>query len=208
MNTCPEHVVHQMHMYLDGEISHAEEHELMNHLAQCPACQELMESLEAAILFIEQAEPTMAPIGFVDGVMSRLPKEKRQVGVQRWLRHHPLIAAAALFFILMSVSLFSSYGNDQQFSVTKQPNLVIEGETVVVPAEEVIKGDIIVKNGDLRIEGQVDGNITVINGSKYMASTAVVTGKSEEIDQVFDWLWYTIKSTVKDIFSTSKNDEK
>ena len=106
----------------------------------------------------------------------------------------------------MSATLFSSFGNDQQFSFTKQPNLVVEGETVIVPAGEVVKGDIVVKNGNLRIEGEVDGNVTVISGSKYMASTAVVTGKSEEIDKVFDWLWYKIKTTVKDIFPASKSE--
>ena len=145
-----------------------------------------------------------APDGFVDGVMARLPKEKSQAGVQRWLRNHPFFAAAAMFLILMSATLFSSYGNDQQFSVTKQPNLIVEGETVLVPAGETVKGDIVVKNGTLRIEGEVDGNVTVISGSKYMASTAVVTGKSEEIDKVFDWLWYKIKKTAKDIFPLQK----
>ena len=85
----------------------------------------------------------------------------------------------------------------RQFSVTKQPNLIVEGETVLVPAGETVKGDIVVKNGKLRIEGEVDGNVTVINGSKYMASTAVVTGNSEEIDKAFDWLWYKIKKTLK-----------
>ena len=108
----------------------------------------------------------------------------------------------------MSATLFSSYGNDQQFSVTKQPNLVIEGQTVLVPAGETVKGDIVVKNGNLRIEGEVDGNVTVIRGSKYMASTAVVTGKSEEIDKMFDWLWYKMKKTAKDIFPSSKRDNK
>src|SRR5690606_14422741 len=150
--------------------------------------------------------PIQAPEGFVSGVMARLPEEKKQAGFQRLLRRHPLVAAAALFLILMSATLFSSFDNNQQFSVTKQPNLVIEGETVVVPAGEIVKGDIVVKNGNLRIEGEVDGNVTVIRGSKYMASTAVVTGKSEEIDQAFDWLWYKIKSTVKDIFPSSKEE--
>ena len=133
--------------------------------------------------------------------MARLPKEKSQVGMQRWLRNHPLLAAAAMFLILMSASLFSSYGNDQQFSVSNQPNLIVEGQTVLVPAGEKVKGDIVVKNGTLRIEGEVDGDVTVISGSKYMASTAIVTGELEEIDKVFDWIWYKMKKTSKDIFS-------
>lgn len=206
MNTCPEQIVHYMHAYLDDEISHDDEQLLMQHLEQCTSCRELMEDLTGAIEFIEKAEPLQAPIGFVDDVMARIPKEKSKVGIQKWLRRHPLLAAVAMFFILMSASVFSSYGSDQHFTVTKQPNLIVEGETVIVPEGEVVKGDIVVKNGELRIEGEVDGNVTVIHGSKYMASTAVVTGTSEEIDQAFDWLWYKIKQTVKDVFTTSERD--
>ncbi len=208
MNTCPEQIVHYMHAYLDGDIDHHDEQLLNEHLQQCKSCEELMDDLTDAVQFIEQAEPVQAPTGFVDGVMTRLPKEKSQAGIQRWLRGHPFLAAAAMFFVLMSASLFTSYGNDQQFSVTKQPNLIVEGETVLVPEGEVIKGDIVVKNGELRIEGEVDGNVTVIRGSKYMASTGVITGTSAEIDQAFDWLWYKIKETVKDVFNVSEREKK
>lgn len=196
-----------MHAYLDGDISRDEEKILKSHLEACTECQEIMNGLRNAVAFLGSASEVKAPSGFVDGVMARLPKEKKQAGVHRWLRRHPLLAAAALFMILMSTSLFSSYGNDQQFSVTKQPNLVIEGEVVTVPAGETVKGDIVVKNGDLHIEGQVEGNVTVIRGTKYMASTAVVTGTTEEIDEVFDWLWYKIKTTAKEIIPSSKEQE-
>ncbi|MEK5036683.1 anti-sigma factor family protein [Sporosarcina sp. FSL K6-3457] len=207
MNTCPEHIVHYMHAYLDGDISRAEERELKQHMDSCAQCKEIMNGLTESIAFIGSAAQIQAPNHFVDGVMARLPKEKSQAGFQRLLRKHPFFAAAAMFIILMSASLFSSYGNDQQFSVTKQPNLIVEGQTVLVPEGETVKGDIIVKNGTLRIEGQVDGNVTVIRGSKYMASTAIVTGKSEEIDKVFDWLWYKMKKTVTDIFPASTKDD-
>lgn len=206
MNTCQEPVIHLMHAYLDGDISREDEQLLQKHLADCEHCREMMDEFKMSALFLKDAAPIQAPEGFVSGVMARLPKEKSQAGFQRLLRRHPLVAAAALFLILMSATLFSSFGNNQQFSFTKQPNLIVEGETVVVPAGEVVKGDIVVKNGNLRIEGEVDGNVTVIRGSKYMASTAVVTGKSEEIDQAFDWLWYKIKSTVKDIFPSSDGE--
>ncbi|AOV06563.1 anti-sigma factor family protein [Sporosarcina ureilytica] len=206
MNTCPEQIVHYMHAYLDGDISRDDERVLNEHLKQCTSCQELMDDLIGAVQFIEKAEHIQAPSGFVDGVMARLPKEKSQAGIQRWLRRHPLLAAVAMFFILMSVSVLSSYGNDQQFSVTKQPNLIVEGETVIVPEGEVIKGDVVVKNGELRVEGEVDGNVTVIHGSKYMASTAVVTGTSQEIDKAFDWLWFKIKETFKDVFQPSDKE--
>ncbi|MBB4825240.1 anti-sigma factor RsiW [Sporosarcina luteola] len=206
MNTCRESMIHYMHAYLDGDISREEERKLKEHLTECPSCKEMMDELQSAVSFLQLAEPVKAPEGFVSGVMDRLPKEKPKAGIHRLLRRHPLIAAAAMFVVLMSATLFSSYSN-QHFSVTKQPNLVIEGETVVVPAGETVKGDIVVKNGNIRIEGEVDGNVTVINGSKYMASTAVVTGKSEEIDKAFDWLWYNIKTTVKGFFPSSSNEK-
>lgn len=207
MSKCPEQIVHYMNAYLDGDISDEDERVLNKHLEECSVCSEIMDGLLDSVTFLESATMIQAPEGFVEGVMSRLPKEKSQVGIQRWLRSHPLLAAAAMFLILMSVSVFSSYGNDQHFSVTKQPNLVVEGETVLVPEGEIVKGDIVVKNGELLVEGEVDGNITVINGSKYMASTAVVTGTSEEIDKAFDWLWYKIKTTVKEVFSSSNKVE-
>lgn len=195
-----------MHAYLDGDISRDEERQLNEHLDACAECKELMDELSKPIHLIRSASSIQAPDGFVSGVMARLPKEKSRAGFQRWLRRHPLLAAAAMFLILMSASMFSSFGSNQNFSVTKQPNLIVEGETVIVPAGEVVKGDIVVENGNLRIEGEVEGNVTVIKGSKYMASTAVVTGTYEEIDKAFDWLWYKIKKTAKEVFPSSKKD--
>lgn len=138
--------------------------------------------------------------------MKRLPKQKQHVGVQKWLRRHPFIVAAATFVVLMSGTLLTGYSDDEQFSVTKQPNLLVDGQTVIVPKGEVIEGDIVVRNGDIVVEGEVDGNITVING-EYMASTSVVTGQVEEIDEAFEWLWYEIKSAFKDATALFKKDD-
>lgn len=210
MTNCPNEVVQYMHEYLDGEIAPEQERVLNEHLATCEECQKLFDELSDAISLLELADPMQAPIGFTEGVMARLPQstqQKKKTGVNRWLRKHPMLSAAALFLILMSAALFSSYNTNEQFSVTMQPNLVIEGDTVVVPAGEVIKGDLVVKNGDLRIEGQVDGNVTVIRGEKYMASTAVVTGNIEEIDELFDWLWYKMKTAFKGLTPDKTENE-
>lgn len=207
MGKCPNHVVHYMHAFLDGEITPEEEVVLKEHLDSCEECRVTMEELERTVTMFENIGAIQAPPGFVNGVTSRLPQRKVQKGPKKWLRQHPIMAAAALFLILMSASFFSSFENEQQFSFTKQPNLVVEGETVVVPAGETVQGDLVVKNGDLRIEGEVDGDVTVIRGTKYMASTAVITGSSEEINEAFDWLWYKIKSVAKDIIPYSKKEE-
>jgi predicted acyltransferase (DUF342 family) len=80
-----------------------------------------------------------------------------------------------------------------------QKNLIVKNHTVIVPKGEVVKGDVVVQNGKLRIEGEVKGNVTVINGTKYLASAGHVTGDIKEVNQVFDWIWYYFKKTGKDI---------
>lgn len=196
MNLCPEHIIEYMHDYLDGDISREHEQELKQHLHTCGECKQLMQELSETIAFVKSASHITAPPHFDTAVMARLPKPKSRIGMQKWIRRHPLFVAVAVFCLFMSATLLGGFKDDQQFSVTKQPNLVVEGQTVIVPKGEIVKGDIVVKNGDLVVEGEVDGNVTIING-QYMASTAVVSGQIEEIDQAFEWLWYTIKNSVK-----------
>lgn len=207
MEKCPKHVVHYIHAFLDGEITNEEEQVMNEHLKVCEECRETFEELEQTVTLFKGVDIVEAPAGFVNSVTARLPRQTIKKGPSKWLRQHPFMVAAAMFLLLMSASFFSSFENEQQFSFTKQPNLVVEGETVVVPAGETVVGDLIVKNGDLRIEGEVDGDVTVIRGSKYMASTAVITGSSEEINEIFDWLWYKMKSVAKEIIPVSKEQK-
>ncbi|MEK4487670.1 zf-HC2 domain-containing protein [Psychrobacillus sp. FSL H8-0484] len=207
MNACPERIVHFMHEYLDGEISREHELELKSHLQSCVDCQKHMHELSDVVAFIKGAAHIEAPNAFTHSVMARLPKEKSHAGVSRWLRHHPVLTAAALFFLFMSSALFTNFNDEQQFSFTKQANVIVEGETVIVPEGQVVKGDLVVKNGNVRIDGELDGNLTIINGSKYMASTAVITGKTEEINKVFDWLWFQIKDGAKEVMSFFDKEE-
>lgn len=200
MSTCPQQFVDYMHEYFDGDITREHEQELKKHLQSCSDCQKHMHELSDTIAFVKGAAHITAPPHFEVNVMNRLPKRKNTLGIQKWLRRHPIIVAAAMFFLFMSATLLTSYPNDNQFSVTTQPNLIVEGQKVIVPAGEVVKGDIVVKNGDIIIEGEVDGNVTVINGS-YMASTAVVSGQIQEINQAFDWLWYQMKKMTNDFIS-------
>ena len=207
MSTCPQNYVEYMHDYLDGDISREHEQELKKHLQGCSECQQHMHELSDTVAFIKSATHIMAPPGFEENVMNRLPRRKNTAGIQKWLRKHPIFVAAAVFFLFMGATLLGSYPNDNQFSVTKQPNLIVDGQTVTVPAGEVVKGDIVVKNGNIVIEGEVDGNVTVING-EYMASTAVVSGQIEEVDQAFEWLWYEMKQIFNGFVSLFESDEE
>ncbi|MFO1441820.1 anti-sigma factor [Bacillus sp. Bva_UNVM-123] len=212
---CPAEIILYMHEYLDEEISAENERELRAHLQSCRECQIHFQELRKTIAFVQSTSHIQAPSNFTANVMARLPKEKRKVGFQRWFRQHPLLTAASLFFVLMAGSLVSTWDQNHEFAVSKQPNLIVQNDTVIVPEGEVIKGDVIVKNGKLKIEGQVEGNVTVINGEvlngdKYLASAGQVTGNIEEVNAIFDWLWYQIKKTAKsvvNIFDENQSDE-
>ncbi len=200
MHACPEKVIHLMDDYLDGDISPADEKELKDYLQRCSDCRKIYQELTKTIAFVQSASHVQAPPNFVEKTMASLPKEPQRAGIKRFMRHHPLLIAAAVFMLLMSAAMMSSFSEDQQFSFTKQQNLVVEGETVVVPAGTTVVGDITIRNGDLRVDGELEGNATIVNG-QYMASSGVINGEIEEIDQVFEWLWYKIKGTFQDAAS-------
>lgn len=198
MSACPERMVEYMHEYLDDAISSAHEKELLEHLKMCRACEKHMNELKHVVYLLKKIPKVKVPLEFTNKVMSNLPTtHTRKVS---WVRKHPIIVAAAIFAVLMSGALFSEAKNNEQFAVTNQQGLLVKEETVIVPENKTIKGDIVVKNGDIIIEGKVDGNVTVVNG-RYMASTANVTGNVEEIDETFEWLWYTIKNKTKQLFN-------
>ncbi|QIZ06109.1 anti-sigma factor [Priestia megaterium] len=196
---CPEQIIELMHEYLDEEITPDQERKLREHLQNCKECEAIFNELNKTIAFVKSVSHMQVPDDFTANVLSRLPKEKRKIWMQRWLKNHPLLAAASLFLILMMGSVFSTWNQDREFSVSKQKNLVVKNNTVIVPKGETVKGDVIVRNGTLEIEGEVQGDVTVINGEKYLASAGHVTGQIEEVNEVFDWIWYHIKKTAQDV---------
>ena len=198
---CSEQIVELMHEFLDEEIETEKERILREHLQICKDCETLFNEFKKTIAFVKGTSHMQAPPNFTANVLAILPKEKKKIGIERWLKNHPLLAAASLFFILMLGSLFSTWNQDRDFSVSKQKNLVVKNNTVIVPKGEVVKGDVIVQNGKIKIEGEVKGNVTVINGEKYLASAGHVTGKVEVVNKVFDWIWFYMKRTANDVIN-------
>jgi anti-sigma factor RsiW len=205
---CPEQIIELMHDFLDEDINSQNEIILRKHLQSCKECETIFNELKKTIAFVKSTSNLKAPVNFTANVMACLPKEKKKVGLQRWLKNHPLVAAASLFFVLMFGSLLSTWNQDHEFSVSKQKNLIVQNNTVIVPKGEVVKGDVVVRNGKLKIEGEVQGDVTVINGKKYMASAGRVTGQIQEVNEVFDWIWYYMKKTAHEavnVFDDNKN---
>lgn len=198
---CNKEMVGLMHQYLDGEITTAEEEErLRAHLQSCPSCQQHFKELKRAVTLVTATSELKPSSSFTSNVMAALPNEKKRMTAKRWVRLHPLLTAAAVFFIFMFTGIFSAWNQEDQLSYSNAGELVVENGTVIVPEGVVIEDDLEIKNGDVRIDGEVEGDVVIINGDNLTASAGKVAGEIKEVDQIFDRLWYKIKSTTRSIF--------
>lgn len=121
-------------------------------------------------------------------------KRKPHAKWTTWFRKHPGIIAAALFLSLMSSATLGLWNESTEtMTYTKVPGIIVTANEVVVPEGVTIERDITVQGGDLRVEGTVKGNATAVHGRAYLASAGEVTGELEQIDQMFEWMWYSFK---------------
>lgn len=181
---------------LDHEASEEEQYELRQHMSHCDFCREHFTAMTELLDELKEARHVTAPEGFTESVMSRLPLSATKIKRRRWFQKHPVLTAASLFFVLMSASVLATWNEGNELSVetnSKHVKVIPSSHLVVVPKGETVKGDLIVENGDVRIEGKVEGDVVVIKGERYMASAGEVTGDSKEIHQVVDWAWYKLK---------------
>jgi len=91
--------------------------------------------------------------------------------------------------------------NTLQISSSNLDKLKIDYErnVVVVPAGTTIDGDLVVRNGNVEVQGQVKGNVVAIEGKVVLASTAKVAGNTESIEAIFEWIWYEMKNLGNDL---------
>lgn len=207
---CNKETIELMHKYLDGDLTKQEEKKLRGHLEGCEDCQKHFHELKRTITLVQSTENISAPADFTANVMENLPSEKKYLRYKRWFKAHPIVTSAAIFFIFMFSGIFSAWNQQSELVVSKQENLVIQGDTVIVPEGVTVSGDLLVKNGNLKIDGTVDGNVTLINseliddsieGSGLMASAGEVNGELKEVDRIFEWIWFHLKDMVESIFS-------
>ncbi|WP_156291612.1 zf-HC2 domain-containing protein [Oceanobacillus salinisoli] len=200
-----------MHKYLDGDLREEEEEELRKHLEFCEECQNHFHELKRTITLIQSSESVRAPSDFTNHVMSRLPKEKNGMKYKRWFKRHPIVTAAAIFFIFMLSGMFTQWNQDGELVVSKQENLIVQGDTVIVPEGVVVDDNLVVKNGNLIVKGTIDGDVTIINGKlieeeavsgeSLMASVGEINGEINSVDRMFEWLWYQAKTLFEKVFS-------
>ncbi|RJE85245.1 anti-sigma factor [Paenibacillus sp. 1011MAR3C5] len=197
----------KIHDYLDGELPREEITKLKTHLKSCSACSERLEQLEKADAAAFAAWESVKPASQLDSaasadlknrIMSQLPKPKstERNRFMRILYRYPGLTAAAVFLLVMLGSLFSSWDQDAKMVVSGEDlqHVVINGNTVIVPEGVKVTGNLTVENGRVEVQGSVDGNVTVIDGSMVLASTGHIAGQSRTIDQALDWFWYKVTS--------------
>lgn len=185
-----------MHDYLDGELPRAQIKDLQNHLAECVECRGHLEALERTDALVRAMPAVPAPNHLTESIMRSLPKSRRPAAWTSWVRRHPAVSAAAMFLVVMLSSFVTMWNQDQELSIAGPDleHVVIEGNKVIVPAGQTFSGDLTVSNGVAQVLGEVDGNLTVIDGSVTLASTAHIAGKVQTIDRAVDWMWYKVSS--------------
>ncbi|GFN33190.1 hypothetical protein PCURB6_34500 [Paenibacillus curdlanolyticus] len=196
-----------MHDYLDGDLPQRDTIELKAHMLACPACRARFEQLERTESLVSSSfhlhtpiEPAMSE-QLRQRIMAVLPKERKQLSWFRWVRNHPAVSVAALFFFVMLSSFLSMWNQDGELVVKGKDlqQVIIQGDKVIVPAGAMVNGDLTIENGTAEVQGEVNGNVTVIDGKLQLASTAHIAGSSRTIDRALDWFWYKVTETVTDI---------
>jgi anti-sigma factor RsiW len=181
-----------LHQYLDGDLSGQEAKGLKEHLMACPACRNRLQQLEKVEALVQSWPAPQLPEGITERIMNALPPERRTGSWNRWFRKHPAVSVAAVFALVMMGSFLTGWNQDKELLVkgSDLESVVIKGDTVYVPAGKTIAGNLTVENGRLEVEGDIKGDIVVIDGKVNLASTAHISGQVTQIDEAFSWLWF------------------
>ncbi|NHN35318.1 zf-HC2 domain-containing protein [Paenibacillus agricola] len=190
-----------IHEYMDGGLDRSEAARLNDHLEVCPACKMRLKQLERVEALVQSWPRVETSPGLTERIMSALPRVKQRSLWRHWIRNHPAISVAAVFVLVMTGSLMSMWNENSELMVKGNDlqSIVIQGNTVYVPAGKTVAGNIMVENGKLQVDGDIEGNIVVIQGSVILASTAHISGQITQIDEAFSWLWFKMNGLASKI---------
>jgi len=180
-----------MHDYLDGHLDGEGAAALQLHLSECAACAALLRSYERTEALVRSLHRPETPPGLTASILAALPPETRRRSFFRWIRRHPAATVAAAFLVVMVGSFLSLWDQDKRLTVAGDnlDGIVVEGDKVIVPEGTQVNGDLTVRNGEVRIEGELRGNLTIIDGSVAYASAAHISGRITKVDRALDYIW-------------------
>lgn len=184
-----------MHECLDGSADGAEAAELKRHLLQCPECNRVFRELEMTEALVKSTPRIAAPSDLTDRIMQSLPVRPKRDSWLNWIKRHPAVSVASVFLFVMLGSFLSMWTQDQELTVkgNNLDQLVIEDGTVYLPKGHRVEGNLMVRGGNVQIDGELNGNLVVVDGSYHTASTANISGKIYSINQAAEWLVYQVK---------------
>ncbi|BCG61152.1 zf-HC2 domain-containing protein [Paenibacillus sp. URB8-2] len=195
--------VSMMHDYLDDDLPEQQQRDLKEHLLSCSECRAKFKELEQTdmLLFSLMHQSPVTSDELVGRIMGALPPSKKERRYITWIKRHPALTAASVFLLVMLMSSVTLWKQDGQLIVkgSDLDQVVIQGNTVIVPSGKSVSGDLTVENGKTQVYGEVNGNVTVIDGSLYQASTAHISGQVKSIDQALSWIWYKVTNMFSDV---------
>lgn len=169
-----------LHQVLDDDLTLPSSKELKNHLQACGPCQGVESSLANITSLLDRLANVPAPSNFTADLMQRLPAATPRLHMSSRLRS---VCAAAILFLLVASPLYV-------WTTLSRPQLVADewqviqqaGNRFVVPAGEVVKGDVVIYKGVLEIHGEVQGTIKTIDASIELGPNGKHAGLRRNID--------------------------
>lgn len=207
-----------IHEYFDGDLAESALGELKVHLDQCSDCKRKFYRLEKTEALLRSMSDTEEPYSRLEEakaeqitakVLSSIPppmEKKRANKWVAWARRHPAVAAGFVFLLIMLGSLFSMWEPNTQLVVKGSDidQLIIEGNKVIVPDGRIVGGNLVVQNGEIQVDGEIRGDLVVIDGSIQQASTAKITGEVNSINQTLDRMFYHVREWFSSIFNSGE----
>lgn len=149
---------------LENSLSNPELSALRDHLDACPACCREDEELRAALNFIRRAHPPALPRSLRQCVLQSIRSEKKAGRIRGFApEHHPAVAAAAVFILLLAGNLLLSVlpasapvaGAPGQ--ETQMRTMLQDSETQSVPPEPAAPESGIIENAKQQVDLQFSG---------------------------------------------------
>lgn len=169
-----------LHHSLDDGINLTQAEQLKRHLENCQACRQVEASLKEITQLVGEFAVVAAPSNFTQGCMQQLPRVRlRPRKRQAWLR----AISAAMLFLLIASPIYVWWTLTSPQLVTDVPQAIVqEGNRFVVPAGQVVRGNLTVYKGILVIHGEVQGTIQTVDAKVELGPHGKHLGVTREIE--------------------------